>query len=151
MERTWSLPGGRWSETLNEREKWESAIKVKIAIGNPNRTNASRTATLVRDQNSLCIYDVHIKGERNAICILLGLYDRREIVLALPLHVLRLPCCFLTLCSTPLGPVLFSAFQYYLCIVKFNFGFQIFSETNAKLSLNESWLNYKVEEKLRWF
>lgn len=30
-------------------------------MGNPNRTKASRTATLVRDQNIRCIYDVHIR------------------------------------------------------------------------------------------
>lgn len=157
MVRTWSLPGGRWSETLNEQEKWKSAIKVKIKIGNPNKTNASRTATLVRDQNSLCIYDVHIKGEREKWHMHLTwtvLYEKHETVLALPIHVSRLTSSSLlpySVLNATLSHAPISVLHCYLCIVKLNFGFQIFFETNAKLFLNESWLNYKVEEKLRWF
>lgn len=75
--------------TVSEQEKWKSAIKVKIKIGNPNKTNASRTATLVRDQNSLCIYDVHIKRvcvrERETpLAFYLDCMGRHEIVLAPP-------------------------------------------------------------------
>lgn len=79
---------------------------MKIKIGKPNKTNASRTATLVRDRNSLCIYDVHIK--RVYVCVRERLrmhftwpVERYEIVLvlALYLHVLRFLCCFRTLYS----------------------------------------------------
>lgn len=39
----------------------KSAIKVKIKMGNPNSSRPYRSATVVRDQNIVCIYDVQRK------------------------------------------------------------------------------------------